>query len=537
MSRLKARVELLDRNTSEPISEVDIITSSSEILYSNPNPTIVDSGNIKKGTIFNETPLTTILDNFLYPPVPPEINKISMSEKYNSDINLIENGTSTKEIPYTVYFYNGSLDTIKVLLEVHDILNGETTRESVTVNADKDSNLLSEFTLFKMTSDTEITVSLCDKDDNVLKVAKTIFKFVDPAYTGYVTPKIFDDNGDLNNDSVVNSSIVDAIKTLNTKKWIVSEGTDLYIDPRTELTYSTRELLNPFILIPKSWGDFGIFTDMNGNKMTDDYLVVSDLSLHAANNESTVSYTLFISKTSFYNNDPIVRGFSYRFSLSDIEKTLLSTGVNLRSNIIMSGLNVETKSPLDTRLVVEKYNDLEVIKFPYDGLLAYVKDIKTFFKYDNGEYTPTNNSIYLIESVSELITTLGGWDDIAINALTGDIYKKKHTNVWEKWGTLGGEGYSDGGTPVAQLRYRYAWTNVDKYVNNNAYIDVVTQGNTTYYCKVTNIGIDPSTDTSKIYWDIFAKGSDEEKSGGVQTTKPTGETSNSIVNFKIIKEV
>ena len=100
------------------------------------------------------------------------------------------------------------------------------------------------------------------------------------------------------------------------------------------------------------------------------------------------------------------------------------------------GFSVQYNAPLDERFYRKTYGDLLAMKYPYPGLQTYVEDINTTFRFEKGHWTPVSTKTHIIESMSELTEELGGWDDVAINAYDGKLWKKRYNNQWERYGDI-----------------------------------------------------------------------------------------------------
>lgn len=103
--------------------------------------------------------------------------------------------------------------------------------------------------------------------------------------------------------------------------------------------------------------------------------------------------------------------------------------------------------PLDIRTVVETVDDLSLIENPYDGLIVYVKELNTFYKYHNNEYEISLNKIHSISGTPT--KSLGGIGDWALTD-TGSLYHKELTNsgdiIWISKAIMGGGSSGPGGS-------------------------------------------------------------------------------------------
>ena len=113
----------------------------------------------------------------------------------------------------------------------------------------------------------------------------------------------------------------------------------------------------------------------------------------------------------------------------------------------LTGFDILCKLPMDLRTVVDTYEDLFRIEYPYESLIVYVKDEKTFYQYmgDDAEYKwePTNQQVYLSTSGETPDLSMGQWNDIVIDVTTGNFYKKYKNVRWELIGQIVGGGTVD----------------------------------------------------------------------------------------------
>ena len=97
--------------------------------------------------------------------------------------------------------------------------------------------------------------------------------------------------------------------------------------------------------------------------------------------------------------------------------------------------DVLTTSPVDSRFTVDNYDDLAYIKQPYVGLITFVTDINTYYKYmGNRIWVPTNTSVMFFNGLPS--PSMGGKFDISIDIAEGNIYQKTNSNVWELKGNI-----------------------------------------------------------------------------------------------------
>ncbi len=103
-------------------------------------------------------------------------------------------------------------------------------------------------------------------------------------------------------------------------------------------------------------------------------------------------------------------------------------------------------------------------------------------------------------------STQGKTGDFYLKTDTFDVYSKA-TGSWVKTGNIKGATGERGttgetGAKGVSMRVLGAWSNSTAYVNNSAYIDIVTYSGNTYACKTSNTG---QTPTNTTYWILIAQ--------------------------------
>lgn len=503
----KVRIELLDESTGNPISEVDAITSSETILYTNPSPMPADVGSIPRGTTFDSTPLKNILDGVLYAYTKPTIKEI-ITDSTDFQGSIIEDYTIVKpkhttvsSFTYTVTIENGTSDVLSCILKLYKDDN-TVNQQTAQVESEVGKTYNFTFTVPEITMNSTIEVIVSDGTNNVIG-PYIRYRFVDPMYVGFANPDILTDYGELIPDNIDNiisyfEGLIENPETgyIDTR---YAEKSDQY-GSSYDVLPEDREKLNPFILIPTYWGNALAIMDANGFNITKSYSLISGVNLNIYQDE-TVSYILYMHRGSFYVDSSYVSTIKYCFIKSD-GVTYPNTDDFYGNGIpISSSFDIQCEVPVDSRFVVPTYNDLLQLMFTYNGLLTYVEDIDTFFRYTKGSWLPTSTRVWVIEDSSVLTAEMGGWDDVAI-CTNGTIYRKRYNNVWEEWGNITGSG-SSGESEYPALRFNEEYDPTKLYLHNNKVVDLVYHEGSTYYCKQNCMGIVPSND--KVYWTYFAK--------------------------------
>lgn len=499
----KVRIELLDEVTGEPIKEVDAITSSETIIYSNSNKTLVDFGSIKSGTSFNKTPLKEILDGVLYPYKEPEILEIHITNKdvigaILKDIEIFkEKGTIIDSFDYIATIKNGTSSNISYILKIYKN-NGEVEQQTGNIpHAEYGSEYSFTFTIPTINNTSTIELIVSDGTSNI-SAPYIKYIFVDPIFVGFIKDELAIENI----DKELLEDYFDGIIKSNTdflQKRIINPS-DVYAY-NTSLDYDHQKEMNPCLLVPNTWGNTLGILDMNNLNITRSYYIFR-INLNIRDTE-VLNYILYVSKSTFNTNNTFLSGIRYIFKENNYsvfpKLSELPKGVPL-----VSSFEPEDSFPIDGRFVVDKYEDLLNIKHPYRGLLTYVTNIDTYFRYQNNNWLPTSTRVYVIENADTLLESFGGWDDVAIET-NGNVYRKRYNNVWELWGTIAGTGGGSGGDCNCQkYRFNEIYDPEKQYFNNTSFVDLVYHKGSTFFCKRNVIGIEPPGDGT--YWSYFCRG-------------------------------
>jgi len=152
------------------------------------------------------------------------------------------------------------------------------------------------------------------------------------------------------------------------------------------------------------------------------------------NNTDYEGYVLYVSRKPADSKAKTryLRGITYTFAHDMDWKDIASEG---QQTEILTGFDVLTTGPIDSRFVKESYDDLAYISKPYEGLVVYVKNIQTYYKYNKyNAWEVINNTTRLYSGKPS--DTMGGKMDISIDIITGDIYQKNNSNTWELKGNI-----------------------------------------------------------------------------------------------------
>lgn len=438
----KVRIELIDKNTGKYLTDVDAITSAEVIYYSNENPIPKNVGDLPAGTTFDEVPLNIILDNLLYSYTSPTIQSISTtSPDFPSVIKeskelLKEKGSTVNSFRYIVSFTAGTEKILTCILKIYKD-DAKTYKQTAQIEAKPGSSYTAEFEIPDINIGSNIEISIFDGRETVVGPYLK-YTFVDPIFVGFMDPDILDDNYELLEENMEN--IYDRVTATieNNPDQLQKRFSIIRSDQQSfsmNLDYDHKKKANPAILIPSYWGNISSITDTHGNNIINSFTVLSGLHLKVSDTIETTEYLFYMCKQSFDLNSLLLKGITYHFD----EQISEVSDLNGNGIPIITGFDVNCQSPIDSRFCVKTYEDLITkIEYPYNGLITFVDDINTSFKYNNGEWLPTSNRLILVENESELTEDKGGWDDVAIDVSNGNVHRKRYNNVWELWGNLRG---------------------------------------------------------------------------------------------------
>lgn len=435
---LKARVQLIDENGDK--HDCEIISDSKEIFYTNQRPMPSSVGNIPVGTSFDKASLADILDDILYDKISPIINNITFSNgdvtELNEDIAITKpKGYHIDDFTLSSVVQFGSHDEITVNLYVITGENKKVQSQTISRNSVKITEQVVSFEVEGFEGETSIVLEAVAGTDRQIS-AKIYYQFISPIWVGWIRPDIINSIGEMDKsvaEDYFQEWIDHEFSTLE-KRWTVKSNQGAFIVPN--IGYINRQWLAPCILIPESWGELKRITDTNGNNIINSYATKQglDICYQGVNIEHYIAY---VSRQIFAIDNELIRGVTYVTDTSDQDINL----DNFKGNGIpmISGYSMQYNIPLDERFYVKTYGDLLGIKYTYPGLMTYVEDINTTFRFEKGHWTPVCTKLHVVENYDELTAELGGWDDLAINAYDGKIWKKRYNNQWERYGDIKAE--------------------------------------------------------------------------------------------------
>lgn len=429
------RLQFLNAETGEPVSDVDVETAADCIRYINENPLINDALVFKKGDKI-DTDLESIINGLLYPYYAPEFvniqNTAALPEFGNyiyEDITVFkEKGLSVNDFSLAVTVMAGSKTLVRCsLIRVQNNTREMIDNRSLSLSPGKSTTV--DFTIPRFLNDVQYFFEISDNEE-VVQSSKINYKFLLPIYVGYAKDDLI--NHELSIDDI-NHSIAGLIKmTDRVDKRLVEPNT-----PQKAFfnIVKDKDLLCPFIMVPLDWTSLVKIEDFNGINITKFFKHSSDIKIQTSTeNTDLEGYKIYIAKKPVDSKakNRYLRDITYTFASGLDWKDLASEGEQTE---VIAGFDVLSHGPIDSRFVKETYDDLAYIAKPYEGLVVYVKSIKTYYKYnENKKWEVTNNTTHLNSGVPE--DTIGGRLDISIDIVTGDIYQKNTSDMWELKGNF-----------------------------------------------------------------------------------------------------
>ena len=446
MALEKARVQLLDPSSGAVLAEVDVLTSATVVSYVNNNKTVRDFRGIPAGTSFteaSETSVQDILDDILYPYTAPTINYITDNggNKLTEDSTVyIERFSEVRPFYVNSSIVAGDKTSLDITLKIYDESTGTTTRNTSKVTVTPGSTYNYQMDVSKLTFDTKIQITVSDGTTTVVSPIVS-YKFIYPVFVGYCElSEIMDETGVVIDDAKASNYFNTLIRNNSPylEKRLVPIQNIKGINLESVLYESTK--LHPCILYPNTWNKVESIVDANEDDITGSFLYNANVPIKPDPTvTSNVQYSVFANRNEYYVQLAAVGEISYNFipgrgSLDHVEEGVPS----------LTGFDILCKLPMDLRTVVDTYEDLFRIEYPYESLIVYVKDEKTFYQYmgDDAQtkWEPTNQQVYLSTTGEVPDLSMGQWNDIVIDITTGNFYRKYKNVRWELIGQLVGGG-------------------------------------------------------------------------------------------------
>lgn len=446
MSLEKARVQLLDPQTDSVLAEVDVLTSATAVSYANDKKVVRDFRGIKAGTSFpesSETSVKDILDNILYPYVEPQIQYITDNKgnQIKEDTTIyVERFSEIRPFYITSKILAGDSTSLDINLKIYDGSTGTTKTIKSTVAVTPGGVYSYQQNVEKFSFDTNIQITVSD-GMSVVSSSIISYKFIYPIFIGYCDlEEIMDETGVIIDDAKASNYFNTLIRNnapfLEKRLIPIQNVQGITVD--NVLYESTK--MHPCILYPNTWNKVESITDANEDDITGSFLYNANIPIKPNSVvTSNVQYSVFANRNEYYVQLAAVGEISYNFipgrgSLDHVEEGVPS----------LTGFDILCKLPMDLRTVVNTYEDLFKIEYPYESLVVFVKDEKTFFRYigDDADYKwqPTNQQVFLSTTGTTPDLTLGQWNDISIDVTTGNFYRKYQNIRWELIGQIVGGG-------------------------------------------------------------------------------------------------
>lgn len=447
MSLEKARVQLLNPDTDTVIAEVDILTSASAVSYINKNKMSEDFRGLKTGTSFteeDEVSLQDVLDDLLFPYTTPVFEYLTDNSgaQFTEDKTIyVERFTNVRPFYITSKIRAGRLPSLTITLKRYNLQNGTVATTETVVRLDPGSTYLYREKVDIINFDTNLQITISD-GKTTINSPMLSFEFINPVFVGYCElDQITSDDGIIIDDYNASSYFNTLIRTKS-----------LYLEKRlcpaqdipgiilSNPLYQSRSLY-PCIIYPNTWNKLASITDVNGNNITGSFLYNASVPITIDGTvSSNIQYTVYACKRSYLVHLAAAGGITYNFTgISEVSDN------RSEGTPTLTGFDVLCSLPLDLRTRVETYGQLSEMMYPYDGLVTFVRDEKTFFEYHEGEgWTPTNQKVYLTMTGKEPTLDVGSWNDITIDIKSG-IFWQKHQNIrWEEKGRfIAGSGFID----------------------------------------------------------------------------------------------
>lgn len=434
------RVQFIETESGEEhvVSDIDIMTSADCVQYINANPIIKEKLGFGKGDTIN-TSLYDFVNRIMYPYYPPEvvqiINSANLTDfgKYISDEKedttvYKQKGTIIKATTLSIHIMAGSKNLTKCsLIRIQN--NKRDVMENKVLNVRPGNDTTVSFKIPGFSNDITYFFEVSDNDETIQSY-KLNYKFILPIYVGYAKHGLLDPT--LSNDEINEylNNLIRLPNKVDTRLVPANKQQKGYFD-----IVEDKDPLCPFIMVPLGWNSLMNIKDINGVDITKFYGRNVHIKLDTLNNNTDKEgYIIYISRNPIDTKAKAryLREITYTFAYDLDWHDLTSEG---EQSEIFTGFDVLTESPIDSRFSVESYDDLAYVKQPYVGLITFVKNINTYYKYmGNNIWAPTNRTVMFYSGKPS--DTMGGKLDISIDIAAGDIYQKTNSNTWRLMGNI-----------------------------------------------------------------------------------------------------
>ena len=446
MALEKARVQLLDPETGKVIAEVDVLTSAPVVSYINDNATVRDFRGIPAGTTFKESEeksVQDVLDDILYPYTQPEITFITDHEgnKITEDTFIyIERFKEVRPFYINATIHAGDKTDLTITLKRYDVSTGTTETVETKVKVEPGATYKYQQNVEKFSFDKRFQITVSDGQSTVASPIMS-YKFIYPVFVGYCNlEEILSTDGavidDANASQYFNTLIRNNSPLIEKKLIPIQNISGIAVN---NPLYTTA-MYNPCIIYPNTWNKLISITDVNEDDITGSFFYNANVPIKPDSSvTSNVQYTVYANRNKYLVGLSAVAEISYNFQFRRGSADHIEEGVPS-----LTGFDVLCKLPVDLRTVVQSYDDLALIKYPYESLIVFVKDDKTFYRYmgdeANPKWVPTNQQVFVQTSGEEPSLDQGQWGDIVIDLKSGIFYRKYKNIRWEVIGRFVGGG-------------------------------------------------------------------------------------------------
>lgn len=440
MALEKARVQLLDPDTGKVIAEVDVLTSAPVVSYVNDNATVRDFRGIPAGTTFKESEeksVQDVLDDILYPYTQPDIEFITDHEgnRITEDTFIyIERFTEVRPFYINATIHAGNKTELTITLKRYDVSTGTTETLETKVKVTPGATYKYQQNVEKFSFDKRFQITVSDGQSTVASPIIS-YKFIYPVFVGYCNlEEILTTDGAVIDETFASQYFNTLIRNNSPmiEKRLVPIQNISGIAINNPLY--TESMYNPCIIYPNTWNKLISITDVNDDDITGSFLYNANVPIKPDSSvTSNVQYTVYANRNKYLVGLSAVAEISYNFQFRRGSADHIEEGVPS-----LTGFDVLCKLPIDLRTVVQSYDDLALIKYPYESLIVYVKDDKTFYRYmgdnANPQWVPTNQQVFVQTSGETPSLDQGQWGDIVVDIKSGIFYRKYKNIRWEEIG-------------------------------------------------------------------------------------------------------
>ena len=410
------RLQFLDMESGNVVSDIDVVTSAECVRHINDNPIIKEGLGFNKGDKV-DIQLSELVNRVLYPYYPPEFvsfGNTGFDTNIDGDMILtFQKGiVKEKSIQYITIMAGSDTLTKCALVRYH---NGRrTVIETKVLSILPGEKITLDFNLPKIISNVAYGFELSD-GKNIVRSPKLIYEFKLPIFMGTIN------NSDMITITDMGEYINSFIKNNTSIKNTLSE----YNTDQKDFIYTDNT--HPFILVPLKWNSLNKVIDNNG------FNIINLYERHIVNidvNDNKELYALYIVKHPIIISNGSNKEITYNFTYPK----LFHNSEHIESDIF-AGFNVTSPGPIDSRFVKNTRDELPYITNAYPGLIVYVMDVNTYYKYNNnGTWEVVNNKTHLHNG--KPFTNMGGILDISFDIHTGDVWQKNTSGVWEVKGNI-----------------------------------------------------------------------------------------------------